>query len=185
MQVAVVGNARLEDPSIIQMCRHVGETLARRGYSIVCGGLGGVMEETCRGFKGVEGSGSTVGILPSYNASSANRFIDITIPTGLDIGRNQLVVASGFAVIVIGGGAGTLSEIALASQIGKPVLLMKGSSGWADKLTTDYLDDRHNAALYHIHNMHELEKTLSGLEKHVDRAGIINSGHNNEVTGAR
>ena len=185
MQIAVIGSARLNDSSVIKMCLDAGKLLADSGYSLVCGGLGGVMEESCRGFKSAGSSGVTVGILPSYDASTANQFIDVFIPTGLDIGRNQLVVSSGFAVIVIGGGAGTLSEISLASQIGKPILLMKGSGGWADKLTADFLDDRRSAPLYHIHNMRELRTTLSRLEQEVDRAGSINSGHNNEVTGAR
>lgn len=164
----------------------MGRVIAKQHYNLVCGGLGGVMLESCRGFKQTVSEGTTVGILPSYDASTANEFIDVIIPTGLDIGRNQLVVASGFAVIVIGGGAGTLSEIALASQINKPIILMKNSGGWADKLTEKYLDTRENSLIYHISEVQELESLLCDLEKsHRHFAGVINSGHKHESNRSR
>lgn len=185
-QVSVVGRAKLNDQEVIKLAQQAGKIIAEAGYNLVCGGLGGVMLESCRGFKSTHSTGSTVGIIPSYNAATANEFIDVVIPTGLDIGRNQLVVASGFAVVVIGGGAGTLSEIALASQINKPVLLIKGSGGWADQLTSEYLDERKNTRLYHIHNMLELKNTLSELDKNlIDRIGLINDGHNNAAASTR
>ena len=79
---------------------------------IVCGGLGGVMEAACRGAK--EAGGTTVGILPGADRAAANPFVDVAIPTGLGEARNALVVRAADAVIAIGGGYGTLSEIALA-----------------------------------------------------------------------
>ncbi|KKO46569.1 hypothetical protein WG68_04505 [Arsukibacterium ikkense] len=178
-QVSLVGNARILDPVIRELSSELGMLIAKNGYSLVCGGLGGVMEAACRGFKQcAETSGVTVGILPSFDAAQANEYIDIVIPTGLDVGRNQLVVASGFATIVIGGGAGTLSEVALASQINKPVILLKGSGGWADKITDDYLDQRENARVYHAHSVSEVITLLKVLETHTDKSGVIGSGHN-------
>jgi uncharacterized protein (TIGR00725 family) len=100
------------------------------------------------------------------------------IPTGLDVGRNQLVVASGFAVVVIGGGAGTLSEIALASQINKPIILLKQTGGWADKLTDEYLDERGSSRLYHAHGIEQLKHLLAQLVLQPSLSGAINSGHN-------
>ena len=78
----------------------------------------------------------------------------------------------------MGGGAGTLSEIALASQINKPILLMKGSGGWADKLTDEYLDQRCNSKLYHISSLDELRITLQKLSLLESKSGSIDSGHN-------
>lgn len=176
IQVSIVGSASLFDPEQIKMTQQVGSLLAQNGFSIVCGGLGGVMLEVCRGFKSVESEGSTVGILPSYEATSANEFIDIVIPTGLDVGRNQIVVASGFAVIAIGGGAGTLSEIALASQLNKPVILLKGSGGWADKLTEENLDHRSGAKMHHANSLEQMLELLDQLKSQTDRSGTINSG---------
>ncbi|MDQ7074785.1 MAG: TIGR00725 family protein [Gammaproteobacteria bacterium] len=172
-QVAVIGDARLSHQTAITRARSVGKCIAQNGYHLVCGGLGGTMQESCHGFKSVPEAGHTIGILPSYESHSANPFIDIIIPTGLDVGRNQLVVASGFAVVVLGGGAGTLSEIALASQIGRPILLLQGSGGWADRLQAGYLDQRQTAPLILINTLEELASQLSFWAKKQDNAATI------------
>ncbi|MEY8252661.1 MAG: TIGR00725 family protein [Colwellia sp.] len=185
-QFAVIGSARLMDEKVIAISREVGQIVARMDANLVCGGLGGVMLESCRGFKSIESEGRAVGVLPSYDASSANEYIDIVIPTGLDVGRNQIVVASASAVIVIGGGAGTLSEIALASQINKPILLIKNTGGWADKLTDDYLDNRKNSRMHHVDDIRQLPSLLVDIvTKHHISPGAINSGHNNESNRPR
>ena len=185
-QFAVIGSARLTDEKVVAISREVGRIVARMDANLVCGGLGGVMLESCRGFKNIDSAGRTVGVLPSYDASSANEYIDVVIPTGLDVGRNQIVVASASAVIVIGGGAGTLSEIALASQINKPILLMKNTGGWADKLTDEYLDSRKNTRIHHVDDIHQLPRLLMEIvaNQHV-YSGSINSGHNYELDSSR
>jgi uncharacterized protein (TIGR00725 family) len=94
--------------------------VAERGAVVVCGGLGGTMEAACRGAKG--GGGTTVGILPGGDRSAANAYVDFALPTGLGEARNALVVRAADVVIAVGGGYGTLSEIALALRIGKPVI---------------------------------------------------------------
>ena len=101
------------------MAEAVGRELGARGVVVVCGGLGGVMEAACRGAK--EAGGATVGILPGTDRSAANRFVDVAIPTGLGEARNALVVRAADALIAIGGGYGTLSEIAFALKAGKRV----------------------------------------------------------------
>jgi uncharacterized protein (TIGR00725 family) len=92
---------------------------------LVCGGLGGVMEAACRGAK--DGGGTTVGILPGTDRGEANEFVDVAIPTGLGEARNALVVRAADALIAVGGGYGTLSEIALALKAGKRVV---GLGSW-------------------------------------------------------
>jgi uncharacterized protein (TIGR00725 family) len=87
---------------------------------LVCGGLFGVMEAVCRGAK--ETGAVTVGILPGDDRSAANAFVDVAIPTGLGEARNALVVGAADALIAIGRGYGTLSEIALALKAGKRVV---------------------------------------------------------------
>ncbi|MCK5855211.1 MAG: TIGR00725 family protein [Sulfurovaceae bacterium] len=177
-QISIIGNAgSIKDEYTKKITQNIGQLIAELNFNLICGGLGGVMEMACKGFKSIDGNGRTIGILPSYDKNTVNEFIDIPIPTGLDIGRNQLVVASGFAVIVIGGGAGTLSEIALASQIGKPILLIKKTGGWADKLKDNYLDERENSPLYHINSLKELKIKLLSLVNKKDRSGTINSLH--------
>ena len=103
----------------------MGRELAARGAVLVCGGLGGVMEAACRGAK--DAGGRTVGILPGTDRAAANPFVDTAIPTGLGEARNALVVRAADALIAVGGGYGTLSEIALALKAGKPVV---GLDSW-------------------------------------------------------
>lgn len=98
----------------------VGRLLARRGAVVVCGGLGGVMEEACRGAR--EEGGTTVGILPGFDRDAANPHVSVAIATGLGEARNALVVRTADALIAIGGAYGTLSEIALALKGGKRVI---------------------------------------------------------------
>jgi uncharacterized protein (TIGR00725 family) len=114
--VAVIGPG--DEPTVAAAA--VGRLLAERGAVLVCGGRGGAMEAACRGAKEV--GGLTVGILPGPDRSEANPFVDVVLPTGLGEARNALVVAAADVVIAIGGGYGTLSEIALALKVGKRVI---------------------------------------------------------------
>jgi uncharacterized protein (TIGR00725 family) len=98
----------------------VGRELASRGCVVVCGGLGGVMEAACRGAK--QAGGTTVGILPGSDRRAANRWVDVALATGLGEARNALVVRAADALVAVGGGFGTLSEIALALKAGKRVV---------------------------------------------------------------
>jgi uncharacterized protein (TIGR00725 family) len=122
--VAVVG-AGDADPHLAAAAEAVGAALARRGAVVVCGGLGGVMEAACRGAKG-EG-GTTLGILPGADRGAANRWVDVALATGLGEARNALVVRAADALVAVGGGYGTLSEIALALKAGRPVF---GLESW-------------------------------------------------------
>jgi len=95
-----------------ERAEQVGRLLGARGVILVCGGLGGVMEGACRGARAQ--GGMTVGILPGEERDAANPHVTVAIPTALGEARNALVVRSADVVIAIGGGYGTLSEIALA-----------------------------------------------------------------------
>ena len=114
--MAVIGPG--DEPTVA--AAEVGRLIAERGAVLVCGGRGGAMEAACRGAKEV--GGLTVGILPGSDRSEANPFVDVVLPTGLGEARNALVVAAADVVIAIGGGYGTLSEIALALKVGKRVI---------------------------------------------------------------
>jgi uncharacterized protein (TIGR00725 family) len=117
--VAVVGpgEANAEE---IALAEEVGRLLGERGAVLVCGGLGGAMEAACRGAKAA--GGTTVGILPESDRAAANRWVDVAIATGLGEARNALVVRAADVLIAVGGGYGTLSEIALALKGGTPVV---------------------------------------------------------------
>jgi len=98
----------------------VGRLLAGRGAVLLCGGLGGVMEAAARGAK--QRGGLTVGILPGADPGEANPYIDVPLATGMGEMRNALIVRAAQAAIAIGGGWGTLSEIAMAQRIKTPVV---------------------------------------------------------------
>jgi uncharacterized protein (TIGR00725 family) len=103
----------------VAAAERVGALVAQRGAVLVCGGLGGVMEAACRGAR--QEGGTAVGILPGLDRSAANPHVDLALATGLGEARNALVVRAGDALIAVGGGYGTLSEIALALKAGKRV----------------------------------------------------------------
>ena len=117
--VAVVGGSTCSDEEA--MWGHaVGRGLAAAGAIIVCGGGKGVMEAACRG--AAEAGGLTVGFLPGAGLNEANPFLTLAVPTGLGEARNVLVARTGQALIAIGGGYGTLSEIALGLRLGRAVI---------------------------------------------------------------
>ncbi len=117
--IAIVG-AGLPAPETDGLAEEVGELVAAAGAVVVSGGLGGVMEAACRGAK--KAGGTTIGLLPSGHHRDANTHVDIAIPTGMGEMRNALIARTADAMIAIGGEWGTLSEIALALKLGKPVV---------------------------------------------------------------
>lgn len=117
--ISVIGGRRVEK-SLLEEAEKVGRLIARNGITLVCGGLGGVMEAVSKGARS-EG-GVTIGILPQDQKRDANEYIDLPIVTGLGIGRNVIIARTADVVIAIGGEYGTLSEIAFALQMGKPVI---------------------------------------------------------------
>ena len=117
--VAVVGSSACT-PQEAEWAGAVGRLIAKRGAVLICGGLGGVMEAAARGAK--EAGGLTIGILPGNDAADANASIDVALATGMGEMRNALIVRAAQAVIAIGGGWGTLSEVALARRTNTPVV---------------------------------------------------------------
>lgn len=111
---------RKADKYLLKEAEEVGKLLAGRSAILVCGGLGGVMEAVSRGMR--LGGGLTIGILPQDHKEKANDYVDVPVATGLGIGRNVIIARTADAVIAVGGEYGTLSEIAFALQMGKPVV---------------------------------------------------------------
>jgi uncharacterized protein (TIGR00725 family) len=118
--IAVVGAGRDADERDLAAAEEAGAAIATSGASLVCGGLGGVMEAACRGAR--SRGGLTIGLLPGDDREDANGWVVLALPTGLGEARNALIVRAADAVVAIGGGWGTLSEIALALRRGVPVL---------------------------------------------------------------
>lgn len=109
---------------LYEQAREVGTLVAERGGIVVCGGLGGVMEAAAKG--ATETGGVAIGILPDEDRRRANEYLSYTVATGVGHARNLSVVCSADAVIAVGGGYGTLSEIGLARKVGRPVVILEG-----------------------------------------------------------
>lgn len=143
--VAVVGDGDGADPHAVAAARAVGRLLVEGGCRVLTGGRGGVTESACAGARAAAAyrEGDTIGVLPGDDARAANPFVDIALPTGLGHGRNALV-ARADAVVAIGGGAGTLSEICFAWLHDRLVvaLVLPGGRGWSSRLAGTRLDER-------------------------------------------
>jgi uncharacterized protein (TIGR00725 family) len=127
--IGVIGASKIT-PEFEKIAFEVGFGIAERGGFLVCGGLGGVMEQACRGAK--QAGGMTIGIIPGLERNQANPYVDIIITTGLDEARNLIVVRTADVIIAIAKGLGTLTEIAFALKIEKPVI---GIGTWNNELT--------------------------------------------------
>jgi len=140
-QVAIIGARDLDDTAL-DLVENIGEMLVSQGYRIVTGGIGTLPKAAHRGAKRSHraGEADTISILPGFDPIDAIEHADIIIPTGMDIARN-LLVANSDAVIAVGGGAGTLSEIAFAWQLKRPILATS-ITGWSERLCDEKIDTR-------------------------------------------
>jgi hypothetical protein len=111
------------DPELLTTAEEVGRRIAEAGAVLVTGGLSGVMEAASRGAS--EAGGTAIGVIPTSDPADANEHVTHVVATGVGQGRNLAVVGSGDAVIAVGGEWGTLSEIALARKLGKPVVALR------------------------------------------------------------
>ncbi|MDD5094740.1 MAG: TIGR00725 family protein [Dehalococcoidia bacterium] len=119
MVIGVIGGSKCSRKAA-KLAEEVGRELATQQATVICGGLGGVMEAVCRGAK--EAGGQTLGILPGNDRSDANPYVDIPIVTGMGEMRNVVIIKSAQALIAIDGEYGTLSEIGHALKRGVPVI---------------------------------------------------------------
>jgi len=122
IQVAVIGSGAEHE----SLAEEVGRLLAERGATVVTGGLGEVMAAAARGAKSA--GGTTIAIVPGESRFEANEWSDHVVVTGIGHARNLAVVASGDAVIAVGGSWGTLAEIGFAKRLGRVVVALAG--GW-------------------------------------------------------
>jgi uncharacterized protein (TIGR00725 family) len=166
--IGVIGSSSVGE-EVAAEARKVGALVCRFGANLVCGGLGGVMEEACRGFveerfnmKGAE-CGATVGILPGGDPRDANPYVDIVMPTSMGIARNFLVVQASDVLVSVAGGSGTLSELSMAWQMGKTIIAMGETGGWSAQLAGRRIDDRRPDTVVRAADTVELEKALKNI----------------------
>ncbi|MFA5449692.1 MAG: TIGR00725 family protein [Clostridia bacterium] len=179
--VAVIGDAIVEKGTEkYNIAYQTGKAIIEAGYRLQCGGLGGVMKAACKGAKSATNyrEGDIIGILPSFDVNNRNEYVDIPIPTGLDVYRN-VIVASASAVVAIGGGGGTLSELAHAWSLKRLILAYSNCGGWGEKLAGERVDGRirypniPEDKVYGVTSPQEMSETL---KKYIDKYDIYHTG---------
>jgi hypothetical protein len=119
--VGVIGGRELP-AKLYNAAEQIGREIATRRAVLITGGLTGAMEAASKGAKAA--GGLTIGVIPGFSSSDANAYIDLPIVTGLSEARNIIIVRTAHVLIAVGGGPGTLSEIAFALKLQKPVICL-------------------------------------------------------------
>jgi len=142
--MAVVGSGSPLESAVSTTCRDLGRLAIDAGFRIATGGRGGVMAAASEGAHSSQRyrEGDVVAILPSYERGDANDHADVVITTGMGLARNIVLVASADVVVAVAGGSGTLSEIALAWQLGKPIIALSVAGGWSERVAASAIDGR-------------------------------------------
>jgi uncharacterized protein (TIGR00725 family) len=151
-QVVVIGSS--DEEKYTDEAYQIGLHIAKKGWVLISGGRGGIMQAASRGAS--DGKGISIGILPGYTKDEANKYCNIIIPSGIGYARNLTNVLSGDVIVSIGGKSGTLSELAYAWQFGKPVILCRFSGGWSKKLSESPIDDRKGSEMYIADSVNEV-----------------------------
>ncbi|MBN2344026.1 MAG: TIGR00725 family protein [Deltaproteobacteria bacterium] len=165
-KIAVIGAGNAAE-NILEIAHSVGSAIAEQSYHLVCGGKAGVMEAACRGFRFARNELNTnrvvaIGVLPEETADFVNEFVDIAIPTGMGVARNVLITRMADGIIAVGGGSGTLSEIALGWQLGKPIAALAHSGGWSEQLAGTSIDDSLRDPVYAAENAADAMRFIRG-----------------------
>jgi uncharacterized protein (TIGR00725 family) len=177
--LATVGNAGALPEPTEAVCVELGRRAVEAGFRVVTGGLTGVMEAVSRGARSAPSwrEGDIIGILPGYDRRAANPYVDIVVPTGMQIGRNIIVAAMADVMVVVGGGAGTLSEVAVAWQLGKPIVTLAMTGGWAEELAGASIDARRGDVIQGAATAEEaVALALALAARGVPEPGDIGSG---------
>lgn len=150
---------------IYQFGVKLGKLLSEREINLVTGGKLGIMEAVLKGVKNgtSENKPITIGIIQDEAKSKGNAYCDIIIPTGMGTARNKVLVNTSDIIIAIAGGAGTLSEIAFAWQMNKPIIAYTGFDGWAKQLAGTKIDHLSKYPLYSAESISEIMELLDSL----------------------
>ena len=173
--IAIIGDRHcsIDEPKA-KIAYELGKTLVDKGYRILTGGMGGketddgIMDFAMKGARNSERytEGDTIAIIPGFSPEQASKYADIIIPTGLDVYRN-CITANADAVIAIGGGAGTLCEMAYAWSLGRLIIAFNNVPGWSSKLAGTTVDNRKRYGdeiddrIYSTDNVNDAVKLLS------------------------
>lgn len=159
-QVLIIGDEG-EFPEKNDAALEIGKFIASHGWVLVTGGRGGIMQAASKGASGH--GGIVLAILPSSEMSEANPYANIVIPTGIGFARNTINVYSCDVVVAIGGGSGTLSEIAYAWQANKPIIACSFVEGVSRDYAGKKLDYRRNDPILNAKSLNEVFDLLKKI----------------------
>ena len=159
-QITVIGNAQI-DKKGYEFAEKVGKEIANLGFAIVTGGRGGIMEAVNKG--AFQAGGISIGILPSSSILEANQYCNIVIPTGMGDARNAITALACDALVSIGGGAGTLSEICFGWIYKKPIFVFEQFGGWSKKVSGRRLDDKYFTRITRCEHIDDLVREIKKL----------------------
>ncbi len=155
IQVVVIGN-NFASPGDKKLAYETGKIIGESGALLITGGKQGIMKHSSRGAK--DAGGLVLSILPDSGLEDANEYSDFVIPTGIGYARNLVNVLAGDLVVAIGGGAGTLSELAYAWQFDKLIFAFT-CSGWSQQLAErKRVDDKRKKGIISIDTMDDFER---------------------------
>ena len=161
-QILVIGhNTNGCTPQHEKIAYDVGFEIAKSDSVLITGGLGGVMTAAAHGAK--DADGLTIGIIPQDDASFANDFCDVVIPTGMGLTRDFLNALSADGIIIVGGGSGTLSEVCAAYMHKKPMVAIRNLNGPVEKYIDGYLDHRENVKIIGVDSAKEAVQKILEL----------------------
>ncbi len=169
--IGVIGSSSNVPENVYKLAEEVGRFIAEAGCIVVTGGGSGIMEAASRGAK--LAGGLVVGILPEGDRHGANAYLDVAIPTGVGYAlRNITTIRSCDSVIMIRGSSGTLNEVTQAYAHGKPLTVLQGSGGMADRLEEflpipGYLDERKSVKIEFV------QSTSEAVQRAIERIGTV------------
>lgn len=159
-QVAIIGSSEA-DETMMRLAAEAGAIVARLGAALVTGGRDGIMSAASRAC--AEAGGTVIAVVPGTGMDEANCHCHFVIPTGLGWARNVITAIAGDVILVIGGAAGTLSEIAYAWMYDRPIVALSQSGGWAKRLAGGSVDHRREDKIIDCRTADELEIVLKRL----------------------
>jgi len=161
-QILVIGNNTNGcTPKHEKIAYEVGVEIAKSNSVLITGGLGGVMTAASHGAH--DANGLTIGIIPQDDATMANEFCDIVIPTGMGLARDFLNALSADGVIIVGGGSGTLSEVCAAYMYKKPMVAIRNIGGSVEPYIDGFIDHRKNIKIIGVDTPQEAVKKILEL----------------------
>lgn len=165
--IAVVGQGGKVTKKLEKTAYEVGKEIAKNNLIMMCGGRNdGIMHPAARGV--AENGGISVGIIPESDLSKTSEYITIPVVTGMGFARNQIISLSCDAMIVIGGGVGTLTEVAYAYAYGKPIIYVEGTGGLVEPFVGKYMDSKKKVKIVKASNA---QKAVESALKLIERCG--------------